>query len=137
MTVEVWMVFEAVGPKKEGVENSLDEHVNTLKDEEEGAEVLEIQRDEATEMEDPHPDLDKGYSQVVEMDIEFDDFQKAVESVINYGPTYVQFKGPDDYEMSLTESQNVLQSVANTMHQYAKMGAGGVLIGRSAKEQDS
>lgn len=137
MGVEVWMVFEAVGPKKKGVETSLDEHVNLLKDEEEGAEVLEIQRDEATEMEDPHPDLETGYSQVVEIDVEFDDFQKAIESVINYGPTYVQFKGPDDYEMSLTESQNVLQSVANTMHQYAKMGTGGVLIGRSAKQDDS
>lgn len=134
MSVEVWMVFEAVGPKKEGVENSLDEHINTLKDEEEGVEVIELERDEATKMEDPHPSLDEGYSQVVEMDVEMENFQKAIETVINYGPTYVQFKGPEKYKMDLAESQNVLQSVANTMHQYAQMGTGGVLIGRSAKE---
>lgn len=137
MGVELWMVFEAVGPEKEGVESSLDEHVEMLKKEEKGVEVLDIERDEATEMEDPHPSLDKGYSQVVEMNVEMEDFQKAIESVINYGPTYVQFKGPDNYEMNLSESQNVLQSVANTMHQYANMGTGGVLIGRSAKEENS
>ncbi|MFB6144117.1 MAG: hypothetical protein ABEJ98_02280 [Candidatus Nanohaloarchaea archaeon] len=137
MGVEVWMVFEAVGPEKEGVENSLDEHVETLRNEEKGVEVLEIERDEATEMENPHPGLEKGYSQVVEAELEMEDFQKAVEAVINYGPTYVQFQGPDNYSMNLAESQNVLQSVANTMHQYAQMGTGGVLIGRSAKENDS
>lgn len=137
MTVELWMVFEAVGPEKEGVEESLDEHVNMLKNDEDGVEVISMERDEATEMEDPHPGLDKGYSQVVELDVEMENFQKAIESVINYGPTYVQFKEPDNYEMNLSESQNVLQSVANTMHQYAQMGTGGVLIGRSAKEENS
>jgi len=43
-------------------------------------------------------------------------------------------EGPDKYELDLRESQDTLQSVANTMHQYAQMGAGGVLISKSAEE---
>lgn len=133
MTVKVWMVFEAVGAKKNGVVKSLEDHVEGIKSEE-GVEITELEKDEATEIENPHESLEKGYSQVVEMRADFDNFQKVVETVINYGPTYVQMEGPDKYELDLRESQDTLQSVANTMHQYAQMGAGGVLISKSSKE---
>lgn len=133
MGLEVWMVFEAVGVKKSGVEDSIENHIEGL-EAEEGVEIKEIEKDEATELENPHESLEKGYSQVVELKADFDDFQKVVETVINYGPTYVQMEGPDNYEMGLRESQDVLQSVANTMHQYAQMGAGGVLISKSSEE---
>lgn len=133
MGLEVWMVFEAVGVKKSGVEDSIENHIEGLESEE-GVEIKEIEKDEATELENPHESLEKGYSQVVELKADFDDFQKVVETVINYGPTYVQMEGPDNYEMGLRESQDVLQSVANTMHQYAQMGAGGVLISKSSEE---
>jgi len=131
--VTLWMVFEAVGPKQSDVEGSLNEHIETLRGEED-VEVLEVDEDEATEMENPHPSLEKGFTKVVETRVEFEDFQKALESVINYGPTYVQFEGPDNYEMNLREAQNSLQSVANTMHQYAQMGAGGVLISKAGDD---
>ncbi|MFB6216859.1 MAG: hypothetical protein ABEJ72_07825, partial [Candidatus Aenigmatarchaeota archaeon] len=65
---------------------------------------------------------------------EAEGFDKAVELVINYGPTYIQMEGPDNYELKLSEGQNALQSVANTMHQYAQTGAGGMLISRATEE---
>ena len=133
MTVKVWMVFEAVGAKKNGVVKSLEDHVEGIESEE-GVEITELEKDDATEIENPHESLEKGYSQVVEMRADFDNFQKVVETVINYGPTYVQMEGPDKYELDLRESQDTLQSVANTMHQYAQMGAGGVLISKSSQE---
>lgn len=132
--VTVWMVFEAVGPEKEGVEKSMEDHVNTLS-EDKGVEILETDEEEIKEMEDPHPSIDKGYSKVIETRIEFDSFTKAIETVINYGPTYVQVEGPDSYELKLGESQEMLQEIANTMHQYAQMGAGGVLV--SSVNEDS
>jgi hypothetical protein len=133
MTVKVWMVFEAVGAKKDGVVKSLEDHVESIESED-GIEITEMEKDEATEIENPHESLEKGYSQVIEMRADFNDFQKVVETVINYGPTYVQMEGPDKYELELRESQDVLQSVANTMHQYAQMGAGGVLISKGTEE---
>lgn len=133
MKVKVWMVFEAVGAEKDGVVKSLEDHVNSIKSED-GVEIKEMEKDEATEIENPHETLEKGYSQVLEMKVDFDNFQKAIETVINYGPTYVQMEGPDNYELSLRESQDVMQSVANTMHQYAQMGAGGILISQSTED---
>jgi len=133
MTVKVWMVFEAVGAEKEGVVKSLENHIENIESEKD-IEITEIEKDEAEEIENPHESLEKGYSQVIEMRAEFDNFQKVIESVINYGPTYVQMEGPDKYELDLRESQDTLQSVANTMHQYAQMGAGGVLISKGTEE---
>ena len=133
MSVQIWMVFEAVGVDESDVEKSLQDHVDSLETED-GVKIQEVEKDEVTELENPHETLEKGYSQVLEIRAEFDHFQKVVETVINYGPTYVQMEGPDNYEMNLRESQDVLQEVANTMHQYAQMGAGGILISKNTQE---
>jgi hypothetical protein len=121
------MVFEAVGEEEDAVEDSMDEHVDTLKAED-GIEVKEVDRDDVKKMEDPHPGLEEGYSTVVEVTAEFDGFDTAIQTVLNYGPTYVQIQGPDQYNIGLGEAQDAMQKVASTMHQYAQMGAGGVLV---------
>lgn len=133
MTVKLWMVFEAVAPDKDSVEESMKDHIETLGDDE-GVEITEKQEEESEEMENPHPSLDKGYSKVVELKAEFDSFSTALETVINYGPTYVQFEGPDSFEMGIKEAQESLQTVADTMHQYAQMGAGGVVVSKATDE---
>lgn len=128
------MVFESVAPDRDTAENSLSEHIEAMESED-GIEIVEKEEDEVQEIENPHPDLETGFNSVVEIEAEFDDYAKAMETVINYGPTYVQMEGPDHYDLSLKESQEALQSVVNTMHQYAQMGKGGVLISRSAEEE--
>lgn len=133
MNIKLWMVFEAVAPEKDSLENSLEDHVETMVAQEEGVELVEQEFDEVSKVENPHPGLEEGFSQVAEVRVEADSFTKAVELVINYGPTYVQIEGPDNYEMGIGEAQNALQSVANTMHQYAQMGPGGVLISKSSE----
>lgn len=121
------MVFEAVGEEEEPVEESMDEHINTLRAES-GIELKEIDRDDVKKMEDPHPGVEEGYSTVVEVTARFDGFDTAIQTVLNYGPTYVQIQGPDQYNIGLGEAQDAMQKVASTMHQYAQMGAGGVLL---------
>lgn len=136
MTVTVWMVFEAVGPNEEGVEESMKDHVESLS-QDKGVEVIEKDEEEIEHMEDPHPTLDEGYSKVAEIRAEFDSFSRALETVINYGPTYVQFEGPDSFQMNLKDAQESLQTVANTMHEYAQKGAGGVVVSRQTDKQTS
>ncbi|MFB6209202.1 MAG: hypothetical protein ABEJ56_03615 [Candidatus Nanohaloarchaea archaeon] len=133
MAVKLWMVFEALGPTKEAVEESMADHVETL-GEDEGVKVVEREEGQTEEMEDPHPNMEKGYSKVVELKAEFDSFSLAIDTVINYGPTYVQFEQPETYNLDLKEAQETLQSVANMMHKYAQMGAGGVVVSRETDE---
>ncbi|MFB6191447.1 MAG: hypothetical protein ABEJ64_03380, partial [Candidatus Nanohaloarchaea archaeon] len=132
MAIQLWMVFEAIAPEKEALEDSLDDHIEMLETEDD-IDIVESEIDDVSEVKDPHPGLEKGYSQVAELRLEVDGFDRAIETVVNYGPTYVQIEGPEKYEMSMREMQDSLQNVANTMHQYAQMGPGGVLISKSGE----
>jgi transcription antitermination factor NusG len=133
MAIELWMVFEAVSNDKEKVEESLEDHIEGL-EEHESVEISEVNWEETEKVKNPHPDLDEGYSRVVETVVEVEDFNTAVEITINYGPTYVQIEGPENFNLTLKDSQEALQKVADTMHNYAQMGAGGVLISKSGEE---
>ncbi|WEL23042.1 hypothetical protein [Candidatus Nanohalovita haloferacivicina] len=133
MAIELWMVFEAVSNDKDKVEEALEDHIEGLEGHE-SVEVKEVNWDETEKVDNPHPDLDEGFSRVVETVVEVDDFNTAVEITINYGPTYVQIEGPENFNLTLKDSQEALQKVADTMHNYAQMGAGGVLISKSGEE---
>ncbi len=133
MSLDLWMVFEAVAATEEGVKDSLEDHVDQL-ELESGVEVKEASIDEVTEIENPHPDIEEGFSQVAECRLSVEGFDKAISLTFNYGPTYVNVEGPENYEMDLKESQESLQNVANVIHQYAQKGLGGVLVSKSKEE---
>ncbi|MDY6762050.1 MAG: hypothetical protein SVY41_03300, partial [Candidatus Nanohaloarchaea archaeon] len=78
----------------------------------------------------PSPDMEEGYSQVAEVEMEVDSFSELVEMVINYGPTSVDVKSPDTVEMELRELRDSLNAVAQIMHQFLQTGAGGMMVSR-------
>lgn len=127
--IKLWMVFEAVGPSREDIEDSLDDHLEKMRSEN-NLEITEANVEEIEEVENPHPGLEEGFSQVAEVKADVNTFNRAVNTVINYGPTYVQIEGPESFEMELPDMQDSLQEVANTVHQYAQMGLGGVLVSK-------
>jgi hypothetical protein len=133
MEIELWMVFEAVAATEEGVKDSLEEHMDKLRSES-GVEIKEENIDEVSKVENPHPDIDEGFSKVAECRLNVESFDKSVSLTFNYGPTYVQMEGPEKYEMDLKEGQEALQNVANVIHKYAQMGLGGVLVSKSREE---
>ena len=132
--IELWMVFEAVGPTRDDVEDSLDDHLEKMESEDE-LELKEANIEEIDKVENPHPGLEEGFSQVAEVRADADSFTRAVQTVINYGPTYVQIEGPDNFNMELPDMQDSLQEVANTVHQYAQMGLGGVLVSKPEEQE--
>lgn len=131
--INLWMVFEAVGPSREDVEDSLEDHIEKMESEDE-LKITEANVEEIEKVENPHPGLEEGFSQVAEVRADADTYTRAVKTVINYGPTYVQIEGPDNFDMDLPDMQESLQEVANTVHQYAQMGVGGVLISNPEEE---
>ncbi|MFO7794091.1 MAG: hypothetical protein R6V35_03905 [Candidatus Nanohaloarchaea archaeon] len=130
MELKLWMIFEAVAATEEAVEGSLDEHLEKLGNEPD-AEIIETTLEEVEQVENPHPDLEEGYSQVAEVVVKASSFEEAIALVINYGPTYIQLESPDNYELSLKEGQETLQDVADIMRRYAEMGVGGMLVSKT------
>lgn len=128
------MVFEAIAADRDGLEETMDDHVEKLRSEK-NVEVLEVEQDEVSKVENPHPNIEEGFSTVVEIMAEVDTFSKAISITLNYGPTYIQIQEPEKFEMSMKDAQESLQNVANTMHQYAQQGVGGVVVSKASDQE--
>ncbi len=125
--IDTWMIFEVLAAKKDTAEESLKEHVEKIENEE-GVEEIEKDFDEVKEVENPHPKLEKGFSQVLEMRCKVKNFSELVKIVLNYGPTMIEIEGPEKIEMNMREMQDSLNLVAEMMHKFLKAGAGGMMI---------
>ena len=126
-SIDVWMIFEVLAAEEEVAGNSLEQHVEKLGNQK-GVEVEETDFDDVKEVENPHPSLQKGYSQVCEVRCSVESFSELVKIVLNFGPTMIEVEGPDKIEMNLSEMQNSLNLVAEMMHKFLKAGAGGMMI---------
>lgn len=127
--LEVWMVFDVVAADEEAAEQSLQDHLDELENER-AVSAFAAEVDEVSRVEQPSPDMEEGYSQVAEVEMEVDSFSELVEMVINYGPTSVDVKSPDTVEMELRELRDSLNAVAQIMHQFLQTGAGGMMVSR-------
>ncbi|MCJ7478592.1 MAG: hypothetical protein MUP63_00245 [Candidatus Nanohaloarchaeota archaeon QJJ-7] len=127
--LEVWMVFDVMASSEEAARESLENHLEKLEDEK-SVKSFSAEVDEITRLENPSPDLDEGYSQVAEVEMEINSFSELVDMVINYGPTSVDVKSPERVDMDLSEIRNSLNSVAQIMHQFLQSGPGGMMVSR-------
>lgn len=127
--IETWMVFEVLAKQEDAAVDSLEQHVEKIRDEE-GVTVTSAEFEEVEEVENPHPSIDVGYSQIVEVEAEAEDFPTLIQIVMNFGPTMIEVKGPDELTMDLAETQESLNLVAEMMQKFLQSGAGGMMISR-------
>lgn len=127
--LDVWMIFQVVAATEDAAVESLDDHIEKLENER-SVQELTADMDDTQKVEKPHPQVDKGYSRVCEVDLTVDSFANLVNLVINYGPTSVDVKGPDNVSMDIGEVRDSLNSVADMMHKYLHAGVGGMMISR-------
>lgn len=134
--LKVWMIFEVLATDKDTAENSLNEHVERLGGLN-GVEILETDFDDTQEVEKPHPEVDKGYSKVCEIEAEIETLELLVEVILNFGPTMIEVLEPDRIELEMDELQDALNSVASMMQKYLQSGVGGVIISGGEANQGS
>ncbi len=125
--INVWMIFEVLASNKDTAESSLKKHVEKIRNEK-NVEITEESFDEVKEVEEPHPSLDKGFSQVCEVRCDVKTFSELVKLVLNYGPTMIEVESPEKIEMKMSELQDSLNLVTEMMHKFLKAGAGGMMI---------
>jgi hypothetical protein len=125
--IEAWMVFEALGGQRDTTVNALEDHVGKLETMD-SVEITEKTFDDVEEVEDPHPALDTGFSQVCEVRCRVTTFSKLIEIVLNYGPSMIEIEGPENIELDLNEARESLNLVAEMMQKFLQSGAGGMMI---------
>lgn len=125
--IEVWMAIEALAIKKEVVEESLKKHINQLK-EVKGILIFEEKFGETKHVENPMKDVKEGYSQIVEIKFFAKTFTMLLNVVMTYGPSSIEIIGPNKKEIDISEMQNIANTVAGIVHQFAAVGVGGIVI---------
>lgn len=125
--IETWMIFEVLGGQREATVKSLADHIEKLGSQG-SVEITEQDFDDVEEVENPHPAIETGYSQVCELRCRVRDFPALIQIVLNYGPTMVEIEGPERIELDLGEARESLNLVAEMMQKFLQSGAGGMMI---------
>lgn len=125
-----WMtvsfIFEVLGNNKEIVEKSLKEHVGKLETIK-TCFVYEKKFSEAEEVEKPIKNLDKGYSQYVDVECMVKDLTTLFVIAISYGPSSIEINKPEKMQLKAGDLQHLVNLVAGTIHKIAESGLGGIV----------
>ena len=120
------MIFEVLGASREIVEKSLKDHIKKL----ERIKTCFIYKKEFSEIETiekPIKNLDKAYSQFVEIECLIKDITTLIVISLSYGPSSVEINKPKKIEISAGELESISNLVAGTIHKIAEAGLGGII----------
>ncbi len=125
--IKVWALFEVLATKAELSEKALKEHIANLESEG-NVKITKKVFEKIQEIEKPHPTVEKGYSQICEIEFIVTGFSKLIDIMLNYGPSMVEVLAPDKLEVTMGDLQDGLNSVAGMMHKFLESGLGGMII---------
>jgi len=124
--LSISFIFEVLGTNKEIVEKSLKEHVEKL-DRIKTYFAYKKEFSEIEEQEKPLKNIEKGYSQFVEIECMIKDLESLFAIAISYGPSSIEINKPKKVEISAGELQTLVNLIAGTIHKFAEAGLGGIV----------
>ena len=127
--IKSWMMIEVIAVNKETADESLKNHLERMKKENKTIIIKEDFKG-VQDVENPLPDVEKGYSQVVEIELLTQNYEQLMFLTMNYGPSALEILEPDNIKMDLGEAQGILNSISDMIHRFAAAGVGGVVINR-------
>ncbi|HLC77454.1 MAG TPA: hypothetical protein VJH04_04595 [archaeon] len=124
---EVWFSIEALAVDKDVVENALKRHVEKMGDIRDIF-VYETEFSDTIKVEKPMKNVEEAYSQIVKVKFFAKNLSTLIGVVMTYGPSSVEIIGPDKKEISVAETQDIVNLLAGVVHQFAAAGVGGIII---------
>jgi len=112
--------------EKDLAERTLKDHVNKLK-KEKFTIIVNERYENVREVEKPREDVEKGYSQIMEIEILTKDVETLLFDVIFFAPSSVEILEPKEIKLGLNSLQSIMNSVADVLHTLASVG-GGIVI---------
>lgn len=125
--IDAWFAIEALAVKEDIVKKSLAAHVNKLSGVKDVL-VYETNFSENKRVEKPLKDVEVGYSQVVDLKLLVKDLLTLCKIIMLYGPSAIEILGPNEMKIKIDEVQNLANSIATVIHQFASVGVGGIVI---------
>ena len=124
---EVWFNIEALAVSRDVVESALNKHVEKMK----GVRdifIYEITFSEIIKVDKPMKNIEEAYSQIVKVKFFVKTLSTLMSVVMTYGPSSIEILGPDKKDISVAETQDIVNLLAGIVHQFAAAGVGGIVI---------
>jgi len=118
---------EVMAVKEESATKALENHIGKIEGEE-GIEIYQKEFEETEVVENPPTDkVRKAYSQIAEIEFVVSSVKNLMTFSMLYGPSSVEVIDPDSVNVGVDELQDMANSIAALIHQYASKGAGGIV----------
>ncbi len=124
--IRVWMMVEALAISEDAVKSALEKHIEKM-EREKNFIVYKKEFGKVHKVQNPLPNIEEGYSYVVELECLSKNFERIIHIVMNYGPSAVEILEPEKIEMDMGEAQGILNAIAEILHRFAA-SAGGMLV---------
>lgn len=121
------MIIEVLAINKDAAESALKKHVEKMHHEE-NTMILEKRFHETQEVENPTPRVEKGFSQIVDVDMLTKNLDQLVRVVVSYAPSSIEILEPEQLRLGMGEAQGILNSISEIIHRFAAAGIGGVMV---------
>ena len=121
-----WMMVEALAISEDAVKSALEKHIEKM-EREKNFIVYKKKFGKVHKVQNPLPNIEEGYSYVVELECLSKNFERIIHIVMNYGPSAVEILEPEKIEMDMGEAQGILNAIAEILHRFAA-SAGGMLV---------
>ena len=124
------MWFDVLAVTKEAAEESLKSHIEKIK-KLENCVVVKENFQEAIEVENPLPRVEKAYSKAVEIEILTKDIETLLSVTIFFAPSAVEVIEPESLKINASTVQTIMNTVADLLHRFASQGVGGIVIAKT------
>lgn len=121
------MMIEVLAIAKDTAESALRKHADGL-DKEKRTLVIRKEFKDTRLVKNPHPNIEVGFSQIVEVELLTADFDSLVYIIMNYAPSSIEILAPAKISIDIGEAQGILTSIAALIHKFAALGIGGVVV---------
>jgi hypothetical protein len=121
------MWFEAMAIDKQVTEQALKDHIGKIS-KAEGSIVLSERYEQSEEVEKPMKNIEKAFTQAVEIELLTQNIETLLFDVIFFAPSSVEVMEPKELKINLTTMQAIMNTVADVMHRLVAAGSGGIVI---------
>lgn len=118
--------IEVMAVDEDTTTSALKNHLDKIKSQE-GIKIFKEDLDEPEEVEDPPQQVSQAYSQIAEIEFIVSSVKNLITFTFLYGPSSVEVLEPEEVELKISELQDMANTTAALVHQYASQGAGGII----------
>lgn len=121
------MMVEVLAITKDAAKNALEKHVKNM-EKVKTSSIYKKDFKDFIEVKNPFPNVEKAYSQIVELELVSKSFEALLYLVMSYAPSSVEILEPKELKLDMGEAQSILVTTAEMIHRFARAGLGGVLV---------